>query len=781
MGAAGLKKFAQAGVDIHTLLCMGEIAETCPARPEYRRELNNCRQLQRKQSIWLYKLVEIGTASNFVADELLKRRAGENIIALMSTVLPILPEQDCDNFILQLFEARKVSFDKTPGFGQLQAFRDTILPLARKSMFKDKVYQNHLLFQRFQPGVLQQITAGIPSVETFVKLVLLFAKLMEDSKYVLSYRGWQGSAWVVAYTRHVLGLPVCVMRTPQDLMPINGQYQTSRVFVYIYESYPIEGKCELLLGGVIVDVIVPATLGAVSLDDWMLDLDNVNLHDLHLPLGAQYDPAIPGITRYLTSIFITQLVKRLTMHPNINNSQEGKRLGSYYEYCLPQILRRASKVLNVMGFQSSDADMFTNHWGAHLEIKIREEISQSMSPSVAISPGPTWLGLALAEKSLVDYNNPDEELLYMYDEESYLRFTDKGQSIICSMLWIADMASWLAMSDWAVTLRALSIEAVEIGRLALHCPIRRDGKSLSSHFASSDSWQAFGDCVRYEFCQSRLRVTTQDIQRRLKYLVMGGPIPRQQTVPERSVTIATESRGIVMTLAAAERFSIDFDALSFKFYQGHIMLFGEKRATIEQNGPVLPGSVFRLTGEVPMRPLNAFSDLQISPELQLCRTSINISYRVLVPNQDGNQVYYVLGPTFSDDNWFTAYVTSNCPDDYDATVPETETLNKKVSMGLDLVRGLHNGSHQETRFDTPIFVAAVDQNPAGQWVSVHGRTSLNSSDERHNATASYVLQRNMCTQCTIECITDFWNKNLDGGVLSKWYIVPTRQQAEDME
>lgn len=97
LGAAGLKKFAQAGVDVHTVSCMGEIAGLSPACPEYRREISDCRQQQRKQSIWLYKLVEIGTASNFVTDELLKRKAGENIVALMSTILPFCRKTNAMN------------------------------------------------------------------------------------------------------------------------------------------------------------------------------------------------------------------------------------------------------------------------------------------------------------------------------------------------------------------------------------------------------------------------------------------------------------------------------------------------------------------------------------------------------------------------------------------------------------------------------------------------------------------------------------------------------------
>lgn len=43
VGIAGLQKFALVAVDLHTLLGMGEIAEFCPACPEYRCEINICR------------------------------------------------------------------------------------------------------------------------------------------------------------------------------------------------------------------------------------------------------------------------------------------------------------------------------------------------------------------------------------------------------------------------------------------------------------------------------------------------------------------------------------------------------------------------------------------------------------------------------------------------------------------------------------------------------------------------------------------------------------------
>ncbi|KAL9007413.1 MAG: hypothetical protein Q9173_007311, partial [Seirophora scorigena] len=123
LGAAGLKNFAQAGVDAQTLVCMGEIAGVSPASSGYRVEMSVCRQQQRKQSIWLYKLVEIGTVSNFLIDELLRTKS--------SSILPVLPEDACDLFFLELFENATVNPDKTLEFDQLRAFRVAVSPLAR--------------------------------------------------------------------------------------------------------------------------------------------------------------------------------------------------------------------------------------------------------------------------------------------------------------------------------------------------------------------------------------------------------------------------------------------------------------------------------------------------------------------------------------------------------------------------------------------------------------------------------------------------------------------------
>lgn len=60
---------------------------------------------------------------------------------------------------------RAESVDKIPGYGQLQAFRDTILPLARKTAFKDKVYLYQTWLGRLRSPDREGLCSGIPLAE----------------------------------------------------------------------------------------------------------------------------------------------------------------------------------------------------------------------------------------------------------------------------------------------------------------------------------------------------------------------------------------------------------------------------------------------------------------------------------------------------------------------------------------------------------------------------------------------------------------------------------------
>ncbi|KAL8912973.1 MAG: hypothetical protein Q9172_007388 [Xanthocarpia lactea] len=752
MGAAGLKKFAQAGVDVHTLLCMGEIAETCPACPEYRREINLCRQQQRKQSIWLYKVVEIGTASNFIADELLKKRSGENIVALMSTVLPILSEESCEMFILKLFEACKVNGDKTPGYSQLQAFHDSILPLARKTAFKDKVYQHQILLGGLRSSVPEKLSSAVPNVETLVQLVLLFGRLIEDSAYLLSFHGWQGASWVIAYARHVLGLPVCVLRTPQDPVPINGEYQNSRVRVYICDE---GSRCELLLAGVIADLIVSTTQDRNPLGHWMVDLDNVNLHDLYLPSCPTYDPAIPGIMSFLVSIFITRLVCAPFGYQRAGYHSTGVQ--EYLEYCLPQIRRRGLRILDKMGFRvSSDAEPSTNLWEDHL--KIRDD-----GADVFILPGPLWLEFSLAENKFPSWRTSFETL----QEGEPLYFTDEGQRIVGLMLMFAEMASLLAISNWGECIRTVSIEAFSHGTRATNDMVNSKDSTKIPTRIFSGHWNTRDGAIVYSLGHDMMHDLPKSGAKYLRYIIFSDnnfPSLKDDLAEDG---IAFESQGVVMTLASAERHSIDFEAIWFDFYPGYIHMFGERRSKILQDKG-FDSEPFNIRSGVDIGPLNAYPELQIIPELRLRREFIEISNLVLIQDK----LLHVHGPTFGDLKLTKPWVTASCSHDYYTTLRQAPSANVYIQTGLYPAGGKRPDSAYDN--DLWIFLAAVDQNPAGQWISVQNPHGLHGNLREPR---TFILQRDMCTPCTIDLIR-IMHEQSSSLIKDSWYIVPARLKGE---
>ncbi|KAA6415431.1 MAG: hypothetical protein FRX48_00146 [Lasallia pustulata] len=258
LGVAALKQLATAGVSEHTLQCMLMIAEVCPASNEYRRDISKCRQEQRKTAIWMCKIVELGTATNFVVDELLKTRAGENVVALMSAVLPAMSEHSCDSMMFRLFDASGASSNTTPGFSQLQSLRAILAPLLRNTAFKDKAFQYHSFLKRLlvdnkslPPTSLDDVYDSIPNGETMVHMIQLLSELVQEGgRKIMAYHGLKGAAWCITYARHVLGLAVCVLRTTVDLVPINGDYKNARVLVYIFED---ESRCDILIQGKVTD------------------------------------------------------------------------------------------------------------------------------------------------------------------------------------------------------------------------------------------------------------------------------------------------------------------------------------------------------------------------------------------------------------------------------------------------------------------------------------------------------------------------------------------------
>ncbi|KAL8996888.1 MAG: hypothetical protein Q9169_003699 [Polycauliona sp. 2 TL-2023] len=677
----------------------------------------------------------------------------------MSTVLPILSEEDCDMFILELFGACKVTADKTPGFSQLQAFRDSILPLARKTAFKDKFYQHHILLGRLRSADIEDLSSSMPSVETLVQLVLLFGRLLEDSRAMLSYHGWQGASWVITHARYVLGLPVCVLRTPQDPVPINGQYESSRVLVYIYE---IESRCEFMVGEMAADLIVVTAQERGKLNRWMVDLDNVNLRELYLPQCSIYHSSIPRITYSLTCVLIDQMVEYFNFDQYSNLNDSG--LKTYMDYCSPQIRGRALTIINKLGF-SLGSDTAPYPWLC----KDHPASDRQTSDTISIVPCDLWAQMSLAATDLDDEHEHDGKIKSLY-------FTDEAQHIVALLFVFAEMAAGLAMTDWGKNVRLVSTESLASD---IHGnKFSEQGKEYTSYTAWG-SWTVCKEFIRYD-CNA-LKHRTTAIEKHLTYLLGLATNTTWLDHSRAYHVMAMESEGVVMTRASAEHHSIDFEGIIYKIYKGYISMFGERRPRIQQQGYRIEARPVRNfpCGGV-FRPMDGFPTLQIRYESRLCRTHIEIANRVPMEHMSGTrlveELINAINPAFGEDGVIKSiYVTSTCSHGYYGLPPWTISSDVIIGSGVDFDRGPENGFHKGLFFELSIFLAAVDQNSCGQWISAHGNALAIPDDD-----TKYIMQRNMCTHCTIKCIENLLlaNKELRS---KRWYIIPARLKGEVMD
>ncbi|KAI4088720.1 MAG: hypothetical protein LQ344_005876 [Seirophora lacunosa] len=693
LGAAGLKKFAQAGVDAQTLVCMGEIAGVSPASSEYRKEISLCRQQQRKQSIWLYKLVEIGTASNFVIDELLKTKAGECIIALMSTILPVLPEAACDYVFLKLFEDATVNPDKTPGFAQLRALRAAVSPLVRGMAFKDKLCQYQVIINRLRPREPYGFRQGIPDAETLVHLILMFRKLISvGTQFVLKYRGCQGAAWVIAYARHVLSLPVCVMQTAQDSVPISGEYKDAKVLVYTFET---ESRCELVSSAGIEEFIVPRNLINMEHDQWVVDLNNIDLQRSFMPQAPIAKESASLIVSSLALMFTGKLAH--CVGPIDDGFSANSVFQPYAVHCLPHLYGRALRALGIMGFHIPPTTELENStWMQFFE----GSAETAHTVHFHIKPNLRWTQL-FTHNQIGETSEPEPQ------------FDESEQDLVRFMVQIATAAAWLAFSDWGDSLSRMSVLFIERGIQGLAC------SALSVRFPQ--------DRLAFEF--SPQDVTIMEITRILTYIV-GCSLPKELNESAHRNITAFESLNTIVLRAAASQDSVDLEAAIIHFYPGSITMLDERRPMIEDEveedhwkAKSLLDEVSEKAWEANLCPRDAFPELETRFESKLSHSSIIATRLIII----GRQIHPIENPGFKDDKILKMRVTIGCSHPFRTPIRLnfrdiilSTTASRLHKRCLAFVAWLEAGSCK-------IYLQAVDRNPCSVDCGLPSRSPLAST------------------------------------------------------
>ena len=748
LGASGLKRFAEAGVDFHTILCMGEIAEKCPASNEYWRELSVCRQAQRKQAQWLYKVVEIGAATNFVADELLKKRAGENVIALMSAILPVMSESSCDNLLLKLFESCDASLDKTPGFGQLRSLRESLTPLARKTQFKDRAFQYHVLSRQLldadAPISSTSVYHCIPNEETAVLVILALSKLMrEDQGHVLAYHGLTGAGWVIAYARHVLGLSVCVLKPDLQPVPISGDFSNAKVLVYLHKE---ENRCELLLQRNVQELFVPKGIDSAGSAGWLIDVNKTNLLNTYTSIDDPLKRALSIIARSMTEKYVQLLAGYLsgaTGNPRTaGTEQELAEIGltKYPIYCIPNLRRRARKILKLLGFDSCDqSELRDGEWSNYVKVQNFVLSSfQNFENSVILKAddfaphlvaGPTWIkaGLGHFEASP---DSPDRlSSKGAFDSFRSIWFKQKGIAQLSVVFKAVEIASWLAFTDWDEHVQLLSTSFVDSEGSWNDCMVF--GRSLI---------EILDEGVLYE----RNTGKPDPMATLCKVVIdisIGG---RQSWTPDFSEErmLAFQHWGIVFVQNAALHQTLDLESSFLHIVPGAIVANGERQNKIytysfhQKQTQVTTSSGGHRNRQ--LRPVNLFPDISISSRLEISGEDVILQQTALVRDK----LCAIASPGSTCTALANLYVTKECDHDYYATF-EPKKADRPSSSALSLMnmkQGLHlAGSTDCTSTLTEIWLQAVDQSPHGQWLAYQ---------DFGNDQYTTILQRGCCIECT---------------------------------
>lgn len=86
--------------------------------------------------------MEYGSGTNFVVDELLKTRAGENVLALITATVSVFEDQ-FGTVLTELYDKLNARSHSKPSLGQLERLRSLCLPLARRMDFKGRLAEAH--------------------------------------------------------------------------------------------------------------------------------------------------------------------------------------------------------------------------------------------------------------------------------------------------------------------------------------------------------------------------------------------------------------------------------------------------------------------------------------------------------------------------------------------------------------------------------------------------------------------------------------------------------------
>jgi hypothetical protein len=785
-GAAGLKQLALAGVDPHTIGAILALGDLTPVCNEYRKKLSVCRTEQRKSNKWIYNVIEVGSATNFLVDELLKTRAGENILALLSTIIPVLCENSYTDTLLMIFSTCNIGSDLTPGIGQMQRLRASLLPFTNALDIKNIILQYHMLFCRHNSNS-QEPRNAIPDAEVMARVIQAFRTVTaSQDPYRLIYKGIRGAAWAAAYALHILGLGVCMVTLlPEGQIPIpmSAGFDAAQVVFYVGLD---EESIELYKSGVLESFIQPSSLPPPVVE-WTVDCDMVNYFStLHPTLRSN------GLKRKISEFVaaktldcVVELSQVLSYSVNVTQmaAELPEGLSRYQNYTLPSIQMRSLTILDILGFCPPRYSTFQFN-------KTGQTIGKSFSFAPQSGPeqpnyweaaaghsGDMWWSESLHDgfyrflKYWTAKLRTEAEKTHDEDEQNA---EPNALSILKSIKNAVLFAAYMAFTDWDISLRRMSVNLFGFA-------IIRNGGTGGNINANNNMR------LIQEFCSAH-------------------PNPEPLFW-----SLGQELNGVVLLRRVPMIHDLnELKGILISFRPGHIIFNGERCIEIiastsltTTNGPDYTATTTARSPKLRFHPHNRYTNLHTTSLCRLTGGNVYVSLESLYEDTDSSsrisgqilQRLTSLNPELIAEVLTSLLVTSPCSHDYYTPLSPARRRQYVWYEGLKLSiprpaggGGARPGSHEsatstgrivegpepapeeEGEEEEPIVVyyQAVDGDGLGQWLACH----LDLRKE-----ALFIMQREACLDCTLSLAHAFnrMNPNLAkmlfciiaGGVPSK--------------
>ncbi|MCJ1430881.1 hypothetical protein MMC27_000231 [Xylographa pallens] len=364
-----------------------------------------------------------------------------------------------------LFDVAGVSLDNTPGLGEFDKIREALLPLVRRTEFKEKVGHYHYRFHSLLDAKgLTKINPyeAMPHEKDIPTIICMLSNLTQNSNQILNYRGITGAGWVAAYASYILGIKTCVIDSFGKTLPINGALEDSKVVIWISFSKP-DTQCELSIAGKIEQFIVLQSASELERTGWSIDCTKLCFLDENVP-GLKEAPEFLCISEFTAVEAMNELFDLIGDSAEVDLRtylQLGRRPYPYYMVAFRALYIRILDILRIFGFSCPPITSFFIESG-------QDELFEAPRLVNEAEKGAFFLDYLLKQprksnetsklQKLPSYINMKCGRAGLQHVPSLTGWSDAAQKNISEIVeYAAHIAAHLSFTDWPTSVKLLTV------------------------------------------------------------------------------------------------------------------------------------------------------------------------------------------------------------------------------------------------------------------------------------------------------------------------------------